>query len=51
MNNKFKIAVLAITAVVAIVTYINPVFPREQFLQQAGTVLLVALLLCAMRFA
>ena len=31
MNNKFKIAVLAITAVVAIVTYINPVFPREQF--------------------
>ena len=49
MNNKFKIAVLAITAVVAIVTYINPVFPREQFLQQAGTVLLVALLLCDLR--
>ena len=49
MNNKFKIAVLAITAVVAIVTYINPVFPREQFLQQAGTVLLVAFLLCDLR--
>ena len=49
MNNKFKIAVLAITAVVAIVTYINPVFPREQFLQQAGTVLLVALLLYDLR--
>ena len=49
MNNKFKITVLAITVVVAIVTYINSVFPREQFLQQAGTVLLVALLLCDLR--
>ena len=49
MNNKFKIVVLAITALVAIVTYINPVFAREQFLQQAGTVLLVALLLYDLR--
>ena len=49
MNNKFKIVVLAITALVAIVTYINPVFAREQFLQQAGTVLLVALMLCDLR--
>ena len=49
MNNRFKIVVLAITALVAIVTYINPVFPREQFLQQAGTVLLVALLLYDLR--
>lgn len=49
MNYRFKIVVLAITAVVAMVTYINPVFPREQFLQQAGTVLLVALMLCDLR--
>ena len=49
MNNRFKIVVLLITAVVAIVTYISPVFPREQFLQQAGTILLVALMLCDLR--
>ena len=36
-------------AVVAIITYINPVFPREQFLQQAGTILLVALMLTDLR--
>ena len=49
MNNRFKIVVLAITALLAIVTYISPVFPREQFLQQAGTILLVALMLCDLR--
>ena len=49
MNYRFKIVVLLITAVVAIVTYISPVFPREQFLQQAGTILLVALMLCDLR--
>lgn len=49
MNNRFKILVLLVLAIVAIVTYINPVFPREQFLQQAGTLLLVALLLADLR--
>ena len=49
MNNRFKILVLAVLAVVAIVTFINPVFPQEQFLQQAGTVLLVALMLADLR--
>ena len=49
MSNRFKIVVLVVLAVVAVITYINPVFPREQFLQQAGTVLLVALLLADLR--
>ena len=34
---------------VAVITYINPVFPREQFLQQAGTILLAALMLADLR--
>ena len=49
MNNRFKVLALVLLAVVAVITYINPVFPREQFLQQAGTVLLVALLLADLR--
>ena len=49
MSVRFKIIVLAVLAVVAVITYINPVFPREQFLQQAGTVLLAALLLVDLR--
>ena len=49
MNNRLKILVLTVLAIVAIVTYINPVFPQEQFLQQAGTLLLVALLLADLR--
>ena len=49
MSIRFKIIVLAVLAVVAVITYINPVFPREQFLQQAGTVLLAALLLVDLR--
>ena len=49
VGNRFKIIVLAVLAVVAVITYINPVFPREQFLQQAGTVLLVGLLLADLR--
>ena len=49
MNNRFKIIVLVVLAVVAGITYINPVFPREQFLQQAGSVLLAALLLADLR--
>ena len=49
MNNRFKILVLGISAIVAVITYINPVFPREQFLQQAGTILLVAVLLADLR--
>ncbi len=40
---------LVVLAVVAIITYINPVFPQEQFLQQAGTILLVALMLTDLR--
>ena len=40
---------LVVLAVVAIITYINPIYPREQFLQQAGTILLVALLLADLR--
>ncbi|MBR5639487.1 MAG: DUF2238 domain-containing protein [Muribaculaceae bacterium] len=45
MNNRFKILILIVLAVIAVITYIHPVFPREQFLQQAGTILLAALLL------
>ena len=40
---------LVVLAVVAIITYIDPVFPQEQFLQQAGTILLVALMLTDLR--
>lgn len=40
---------LVVLAVVAVITYINPVFPQEQFLQQAGTILLVALMLTDLR--
>jgi putative membrane protein len=46
---RLKVVVLILLAVVAVITYVNPVFPREQFLQQAGTVLLVALLLADLR--
>lgn len=49
MNNRFKIFTLVVLAIVAVITYINPVFPREQFLQQAGTALLMALLLADLR--
>ncbi len=49
MNNLFKIIALGISAIVAAITFINPIYPREQFLQQAGTVLLVALLLADLR--
>lgn len=49
MRSLFKGIVLVILVVVAIITYIHPVFPREQFLQQAGTVLLVAVLLADLR--
>ena len=48
-GNRFKIIALCLLAVVAVFTYVNPVFPREQFLQQAGTVLLVAVLLADLR--
>ena len=40
---------LVVLAVVAIITYIDPVFPQEQFLQQTGTFLLVALMLTDLR--
>ena len=40
---------LVVLAVVTIITYIDPVFPQEQFLQQAGTILLVALMLTDLR--
>lgn len=48
-GNRFKIIALCLLAAVAVSTYVNPVFPREQFLQQAGTVLLVAVLLADLR--
>ena len=40
---------LVVLAVVAIITYINPIYSREQFLQQAGTILLFALMLSDLR--
>ena len=40
---------LVVLAVVTIITYINPVFPQEQFLQQEGTILLFALMLTDLR--
>lgn len=40
---------LVVIVVVAIITYIDPVFPQEQFLQQTGTFLLVALMLTDLR--
>ena len=48
-KNKFKIMMLVVLAVVTIITYINPVFPQEQFLQQAGTILLFSLMLTDLR--
>ena len=35
MNNRFKIFTLVVLAIVAVITYINPLYPNEQFLQQA----------------
>lgn len=40
MNKTKLILVLAFAAFTA-VTFINPIYPREQFLQHAGTVLLL----------
>ena len=47
--NTFKIATLVVLCIVAVITYVNPVFPREQFLQQAGTILLVLPLIIDLR--
>ena len=49
MNNRLKILTLVVLSLVAVITYINPVFPREQFLQQAGTILLAALMIADLR--
>ncbi len=40
-KHKTKAIVLALLVLFAIVTCINPIYPHEQFLQHAGTILLV----------
>ena len=40
MNKKKLIILIALMAFTA-VTFINPIYPREQFLQHSGTVLLL----------
>lgn len=39
--NKIKLTLLLILVIVTIITCINPIYPHEQYLQHAGTVLLL----------
>ena len=43
--NKIKCTSLLILAVITVITCINPIYPHEQYLQHAGTVLLMMPLL------
>lgn len=43
--NKTKLILILIIVVTTIVTCINPIYPHEQFLQHAGTLLLLIPLL------
>ena len=43
--NKIKCTFLLILAVITVITCINPIYPHEQYLQHAGTVLLMMPLL------
>ena len=43
--NKTKISLVILLVVITIITCIKPVYPHEQFLQHAGTLLLVIPLL------
>ena len=47
--NKIKIALVILLFVITIITCIKPIYPHEQFLQHAGTLLLVIPLLVDLR--
>ena len=47
--NKTKISLVILLVVITIITCIKPVYPHEQFLQHAGTLLLVIPLLVDLR--
>ena len=39
--NKVKLTLILLVVIVTIITCINPIYPHEQFLQHAGTILLL----------